>query len=200
MRLQWRVRSIFASVLLLTLAACGDVQRPSGIEPTTQPTEPRPVAEVVVKGGDVYVNEVRVSGTLPLFENDKIRTGSSGFADINFDNRSTLTMAPNSDPKLLFVSQAGCVAGELVVRLWNGTFTYEGVANVCFDNPTHQTTVDPASAFRVVISDDSFAMNVTNGEVLVSTGPTRETRFTLRRNFGIVVSKGQTLGPQRTIQ
>ncbi len=200
MRLQRNVIKTLFGVLVMMLAACVEVPGSSGTEPPTQPTGPRPVAEVVVKSGDVYINDRRVSGTRPLFVNDKIRTGSSGFADIKFDEQSTLTMAPNSDPKLLFVSQAGCVAGELVVRLWNGTFTYAGIADVCFDNPTHQTTVDPASAFRVVISDESFAMNVTNGQVLVSTGPARATRFTLRRGFGIVVRDGQTAGPQRTLQ
>ncbi len=184
-------RVLVLSLFTLTLSACGDFVPPD----ISRPPAAQRLAVVVVQHGDVFVNGTAISGSRPLVENDKVKTGGNGWARIHFDVGGTLSMEPNSDPTLLLISQAGCVAGQLVVRLWNGTFTAQGVTNVCFDNPTHQATVNPSSDFRIQITDQSFSLNVTRGQVLVSTGPARLSRYVVRTDYGIVVRRGKTTGP-----
>jgi len=206
------LRVFWAPVLCFstfTLAACDGVPlelAPPPIQPTTEPPLPptppaaRPLAVVDVQAGNVTVNGVAITGSRQLFENDKVTTGSNGWARIRFDAGGTLTMEPNSDPTLRLISQAGCVTGELVVQLWYGTFSAQGVTDVCFDIPPHSATVNPESDFRIEITDQFFSLTVTSGQVLVSTGPARVSRYVVPAGSGIVVTRGETAGPQRTIR
>jgi hypothetical protein len=189
------------------LAACEPPDlAPPPVQPTTEPPPPapppaaQPLGVVDVQAGNVTVNGVAITGSRQLFENDKVTTGSNGWARIRFNAGGTLTMEPNSDPTLRLISQAGCVTGQLVVRLWYGTFTAQGVTDVCFDIPTHQATLQPQSDFRIEITNDFLSLTVTSGQVLVLTGPARLSPHVVPAGSGIVVTRGETEGPRQTIR
>lgn len=202
--------ALVLGLFTLTLSACEDLELPDILPPPGQPapTQPpatspppaaQPVAFVEVLNGVVKIGNTAIVGRQPLFVNQKVST-ENGRALIDFVGDGTLTMEPFSDPMPLLIQQAGCATGQLVVMLWNGTFTAQGVSDVCFVNQRHETSADPNSDFRIVITDQNFGLTVTSGQVLVSSGPTRAVRDMVPAGFGIVVEFGKTEGPRRIIQ
>ena len=191
-------------LVLLVLASCEPVV--SGPGPAPGPgTGPgrAPVGRVRVDATVVLVNNQPVTGTVPLFIGDDVRTGNTGRATIFFDAGGTLVLGPNSDPLLQLVSEAGCLgAAAIQVLIRSGTFDFFNVTRVCFCDPQDVVCGVPASDFRVVITNTGARITVSRGALRVTVGrPPQQRQYHVVQGQGMNVQRGGgTSGPQQIIQ
>lgn len=196
-------RSLIAGALglfALVLVSCDGVELNVGPGPGTPlPVTPGPerVGELRVDQPGVLLNQQPVSGRVTLHDRDKVRT-TTGRATILFDVGGRLMLAPDTDPLLRLIRQAGCLSAELVTYLREGEFNFQNVSpRLCLCDEANGYCAVPSSDLRVRIDQNGSSILVDSGRVRVAVGPPGQQRiYTVRQGEAIQVRRGRTGGPQ----
>jgi hypothetical protein len=201
--MSWTRRSLsqlLLVVIALTVTACMQMPTVPGPRPGPAP-RPAAVGEVRVDAPGVLFNNRAVTGVVPLFIGDHVRTDATGRATIRFNVGGELVLGPNTDPLLQLVSEAGCLGEQLVVYIRTGTFDFFNVSAVCFCDTANAVCGAPESDFRVVITNAGASITVSRGALRVTVGhPPQQRQYLVTQGQGMHVQQGKTSGPQRIVR